>query len=140
MRDFLVSFMGPLFGLLFDFYEAHAVVFNTVVVAYGFVIILSWTNLVNIRRQLVAAIISQVQHAPEKYAEAKSQQAMKDIKIPWEDAVSAARFPLVARQVALYPRRKSVETVQELLPAEALVKEALEVVGTVRKQEKEAKN
>lgn len=129
MRDFLVSFMGPIFGVIFDFYAAHALLFNSIVILYGFVIVLSWNNLVSIRRRLVLALVDQLRAAPDQLAGADPDRVLESVTIPWEEAVSAARFPLVARQTALYPRRKSIEAVQALLPAETLVKESLEMLA-----------
>ena len=127
MRDFLVSFMGPIFGVIFDFYAAHSLIFNSVVIVYGFVIVLSWNNLMGIRHRLVEALVEQLRGAPEKLAEAKPERLLDEVVIPWEEALSAARFPLVAKQTALYPRRKSLEAVQALLPADTLIKESLDL-------------
>ena len=129
MRDFLVSFMGPIFGVIYDFYAAHSLIFNSIVIVYGFVIILSRNNLNSIRYRLVQALVEQLRAAPDKLAEAGPERILKEVTLPWEEAVSAARFPLVAKQTALYPRRKSIEAAQALLPAETLVKESLDVLS-----------
>lgn len=120
MRDFLVSVMGPWFGWLYDAYEAHALWINLAVIAYGLVIVLAWNNLMSIRQYLVQDLVDQLRRTslegPELATFVES--------IAWEGAVRATRFPLVARQNALWPRRTSVEAVQAMLPAEALVAEA----------------
>lgn len=125
MRDFLVSVMGPWFGWLYDFYDSHALWINLAVIAYGFVIVLSWNNLVTIRRRLVHDLVDQLRRHP---ADA-TDSALIESLIAWEPAVTAARFPLIARQNALWPRRVSVEAVRALLPVESLVAEARQTLG-----------
>ncbi len=120
MRDFLVSVMGPWFGWLYDFYDAHALWINAVVILYGFVIVLSWNNLVGIRRRLVEDLIDQVRRDPTL----TTDPSQIDATLAWELAVAGARFPWVARQNALWPRRTSVEAVRALLPVEGLLAEA----------------
>lgn len=138
MRDFLVSFMGPLFGVIFDFYAAHALLFNTIVLVYGFVIVLSWNNLVSIRRRLVEALVDQLRAVPGGYDGLDASRILEEVSIPWEETVSAAGFPLVARQTALYPRRKSVDVVRALLPAETLVKESQDILSRMRPPARQA--
>ena len=117
MRDFFVSVLGPWFGWLYDLYDAHALWINIVVIIYGFVIVLSWNNLLGIRRRLVQDLIDQVRRAPAGTADLSLIAAT----LMWDEAVAASRFPLVARQNALWPRRTSVEAVRALLPVEALM-------------------
>lgn len=126
MRDFLVSIMGPWFGPLFDFYEANALWLNLIVIAYGFVIVLAWSNLVRIRRYLVRDLITQMRRTPDRFAGSGPEH------MAWAEAVAATRFPLVAHQSALWPRRTSIESVQALLSVEALVFEAREAMATAR--------
>lgn len=125
MRDFFVSVLGPWFGWLYDLYDAHALWINIVVIIYGFVIVLSWNNLLGIRRRLVQDLIDQVRRAPAGTADLSLIAAT----LMWDEAVAASRFPLVARQNALWPRRTSVEAVRALLPVEALMADARKVLG-----------
>lgn len=120
MRDFLVSVMGPWFGWLYDAYDTHALPINLAVIAYGLVIVLAWNNLTSIRRYLVRDLADQLRRTPP----GDTEPAAAVESIAWERAVRATRFPLVARQNALWPRRTSVDAVRALLPAEALVAEA----------------
>ncbi|HQE17568.1 MAG TPA: hypothetical protein PK607_03625, partial [Aggregatilineales bacterium] len=57
------------------------------------------------------------------------KRVLKEVDIPWQAAIADVRFPLVAQQMALWPKRKTVEAVQALLPAEDLVKQALEALA-----------
>lgn len=132
MRAFLVSIMGPWFGPLFDFYEANALWLNLIVIAYGFVIVLAWSNLVRIRNYLVRDLIAQMRRTPDRYAGSDSEPMAAEIQIAWAEAVAATQFPLVAHQSALWPRRTSIESVQALLSVQALVTEAREAMATAR--------
>jgi hypothetical protein len=60
------------------------------------------------------------------------------VEIPWESVVAQMRFPFVAEQGALLPRRKSAEAVRELLSADDLVRSALEVLGELEEADAEA--
>lgn len=132
MRDLLVSIMGPWFGPLFDFYEANALWLNLIVIAYGFVIVLAWSNLVRIRRYLVRDLIDQMRRTSDRYAGSDSEPMGAAFRIAWAEAVAASRFPLVAHQSALWLRRTSIEALQALLSVEALVTEAREAMATAR--------
>ena len=105
--------------------DAHALWINIVVIIYGFVIVLSWNNLLGIRRRLVQDLIDQVRRAPAGTADLSLIAAT----LMWDEAVAASRFPLVARQNALWPRRTSVEAVRALLPVEALMADARKILG-----------
>ncbi len=132
MRDFLVSIMGAWFGPLFDFYEANALWLNLIVIAYGFVIVLAWSNLDRIRRFLVRDLIDQMRGTPDRSGGSDSEPMAAEARIAWAKAVAATRFPLVAHQSALWPRRTSIESVQALLSAGALVIEAREAMANAR--------
>ena len=123
------TYLGPIGRAMLHFYIENSFAINTVVVAYGLVIVMSWTNLVSIRKRLVGAIAAQIVQNPALNAQSKVKRVLKEVDIPWQAAVADVRFPLVAQQMALWPKRKTVEAVQALLPAEDLVKQALEVLA-----------
>ncbi len=114
------SILGQLGVTLLKFYEANSLWLNLIVVAYGAWVVLSWMNLKNIRSALIRALAEQIQS--ETGEEKKERPALI---IPWERVVGQARFPFVAQQSALVPRRLSIQTVQAMLPVEDLSAEAV---------------
>ena len=129
LRAIIETFLGSFFFEVLQFYEANSLIINTFVVAYGLLMVLSWSNLANIRKHLVSAMVDQMQAIPKSHAKAKIKHVLRDVEIPWERVVGESRFPFVAPQVGLYPRRTSVAVVQALLKETELVREALQKVG-----------
>lgn len=128
VRAIIESFMGPTFVRVLQFYEANSLIINSVVLLYGVVIFLSWASLLNIRKRLIAAMVHDMQQRPDIHPQTKTKRVLREIEIPWEAVVSQMKYPFVARQAALWPRRRTVEAVQELLPAEDLAAAALAVL------------
>lgn len=124
------TYLGPIGAAALHFYQEYALPINSLVVLYGLVIVLSWTNLVSIRKRIVGSIAAQILQSPDLHAGSKVKRVVKEVDIPWQAAVDDVRFPLVARQAAFWPKRKSVEAVQALLPAEDLAKLALELLAS----------
>jgi len=127
VRAIIESFMGPTFVRVMRFYEANSLIINSVVLLYGLVIFLSWASLVNIRKRLIAAMVHQMQQHPDFHPKTKAKRVLREIEIPWEAVVGQMKYPFVAQQAALWPRRRTVEAVKELLPAEDLAAAALDV-------------
>jgi hypothetical protein len=123
------TYLGPIGAAALHFYQTNALPINSVVVLYGLVIVLSWTNLVSIRKRLVGSIAAQILQNPDLHAGSKAKRVLKEVSIPWQEAIDDVRFPLVARQSAFWPKRKSIEAVQTLLPAEDLAEQALELLA-----------
>ena len=101
-----------------QFYLANSLWINLIIVAYGAWIVLSWTNLKRIRGHLVWSLVSQLDGQQENIATGKKETL--EPEVPWQSTVAQARFPFIAYQNALLPRRLSVKEVQRMLPAETL--------------------
>ncbi|GAB4471327.1 MAG: hypothetical protein Kow00124_08240 [Anaerolineae bacterium] len=139
VRAIIESFLGPYGVRVLEFYETNSLIINSVVVLYGLIMVLAWTNLVNIRKRLVAAILEQIERSDTEIAEdSKVKRLLKAVSIPWEEAVAQARYPLIARQMALLPQRKTVERVRELISEEDLAKEVLRVLAAQRRRSERA--
>lgn len=123
------TYLGPIGRGALNFYVDNSLAINSLVVLYGLLIVFSWTNLVSIRKRLVGSIAAQIVKNPALHTGSKVKRILSEVDIPWQAAIDDVRFPLVARQAAFWPHRKSVEAVQALLPAEDLVKQALELLA-----------
>ena len=128
IRAFIESMLGTWGVRVLNFYEANSLYINSVVVIYGMVIVLSWTNLVSIRKVLVYEMVMQMKEHPKINRKSKTKQVLQEINIPWEETISKVRFPLVARQASLWPKRLNLENVQSLLTPEELAEQALKAM------------
>ena len=139
VRAFIEMTLGRWGVAVLEFYEANSLPINTLVVAYGLTLTLSWANLVRIRKWLAATIAYRIYERPDMGPDTKLKRVLREIEIPWEDAVKR-RFPLVSKQMGLWPRRTTTEAIQALLPAEELASEALEILSTVASQDQQSKS
>ena len=132
VRGIVEAVLGPYGVQILKLYEANSLWVNSLVVAYGLAIVLSWANLKHIRARLLAALIDQLESLPRLDPAAQPAKLLRRVSIPWAEAVRQARFPFVAQQSALWPRRASPESVQALLPPEDLVHDALKALAARR--------
>jgi hypothetical protein len=132
VRALVEQMLGVWGTALFDFYEANSLYINLVVVLYGGLVVLSWMNLKGIRRHLVEEIAAQLDRLPETEAATTPKNTLGRVVIPWAAIIENKRFPFVALQTSFLPRRATLDTVQELLPAEELAGEALRMLRTDR--------
>jgi hypothetical protein len=118
MQSLLEGLIGDWGTVALRFYLANSQWINLLVLAYGAWIGLSWVNLKRIRRQIIAALAEQI----------RGQTGSADpqaIDIPWEAALRpASRFPFIAQQSDLLPRRLTLPAVQSMLPAGGLIEAA----------------
>ncbi|HQE17567.1 MAG TPA: hypothetical protein PK607_03620, partial [Aggregatilineales bacterium] len=82
------TYLGPIGRAMLHFYIENSLVINTLVVAYGLVIVMSWTNLVSIRKRLVGAIAAQIVQNPALNAQSKVKRVLKEVDIPWQAAIA----------------------------------------------------
>jgi hypothetical protein len=117
------NFSGQWGQAAIEWYAANSLWINLIVLVYGLWIVLSWVNLKTIRNYLLQFIIQQLQAAPGEKAAKVSREELA-ASMPWESAIQQGRFPFVAQQMALIPRRKTLENVRALLPGDGLVEDA----------------
>jgi hypothetical protein len=137
VRTLVEMALGPLGIQILDAYLAHSLVINSLVLAYGFVVFASWRNLVGIRRRLVGSMISQLRASGGPDEDLKLSHVLSRTTIPWETAMESVRFPWVARQMELWPKRASLSEVQSLLDRNVLAADVIEeLTGKRPKDEK----
>ncbi len=125
IRGLVESMIGEAGTSVLGFYEAHALVLGLVIVLYGVLMYLSWSNLVRIYRYLVVAAAATLTpevetSAPERRRHGASTPKPKAARpgrteLPWQEAVEKAGFPFVSRAAGLLPMRKSVEAVKAII-------------------------
>ena len=129
IRPMIEALLGEFGRQLLYFYEANQLILNFVVLTYGLIMFLSWSTLIRIYRHMVLLISMQIEENPDLGKKSKVSKIRKQITVPWQEAVDAARFPLVANNGGLIPTRKSVAAVQRLFDEDELIKHALEVLN-----------
>jgi hypothetical protein len=121
--------MGDFGRQILYFYEANSFILNLILLAYGFVLFSSWSNLVKIHRYLVVEIAKQIHLKADLDKDSSPKKVLKKVRIPWADAVKKSRFPLVAKMSGLIPQRKSVAVLKKLLIEEDMAAHALSVLN-----------
>ncbi len=140
IRGLVESMIGDAGASALRFYEAHALVIGLVIVLYGTLMYLSWSNVVRIYRYLVLAAAATLK-PDETRSSRRGRHGARTAKpkigrpgfaeLPWEQAVAAARFPLVSRRSGLLPMRKSIAAVQSIIDERELWEHALLVAKGV---------
>ena len=128
IRPMIEALLGEFGRQLLYFYEAHQLILNIIVLIYGFIMFMSWSTLIRIYRHIVLLIVKQIKENPNLGKKSKVVTIRKNIDIPWQEAVDAARFPLIANNGGVIPAPKSVATVQRLFDEDELITHALEVM------------
>lgn len=128
IRRLIENWLGPWALPVLDFYSDHSLAINLIVVLYGLLLMVSWFNLDRIRRELVSAVAAQVNKSTDSDDRASLERALAQVEIPWQSAVSQARFPLVAEQWSFRLRPASVEHVRAVLSPDSIIDEALGVL------------
>jgi hypothetical protein len=129
VRGFVEQILGKWGRELLYYYEANALTINLLVLAYGTLMIMCWLTLTRIYRHLVIMVAKEI-HLNNKVSKDSTQKNIrKAVKIPWETAVEAARFPLISSQSALWPARKSVAAVQKLVTPDEVYAHAIAVLN-----------
>jgi hypothetical protein len=126
--DWMHNLIGQWGLSLSAFYNTNSLWINLLVLVYGTWVILAWSNLKNIRMSLLQTMIKQLRSQPDLPSSLSPEEALPHLEIPWESAIHASRFPFIAHQFTLIPRRLSIESVQALLPGDYLTGEALRII------------
>jgi len=128
IRSFVEGILGPLGRQLLFYYEAHALPINLIVLSYGLFMLMAWTTLLRIYRHMIVLLARQIHEHPDLNRKSTVKRISDTLSIPWQEAVDAAQFPLIARPASVFPMRKTVANVQKIIEEKDLVLGALEVL------------
>lgn len=128
LRPMIEGLLGEFGRQILYFYEANQLVLNLIVLTYGLIMFMSWSTLIRIYRHLVLLIADDIEKNPNLKKKSKVSKIKSEIEIPWQTAVDAAWFPLVANNGGIIPGRKSVAVVQKLFDEDELIAHAKEVL------------
>ncbi len=121
------NLLGEFGRQILYFYEANQLIISLVVITYGIILFLSWSNTVKIYRFLVIEVAKQIHTRKDLDKESSPKKVIKKVSIPWGKAIEKSRFPFVAKMSGLWPRRKSIAVLKELLVIEDIAEHALAV-------------
>lgn len=125
---FIESMLGVWGRALLHYLQQNAAVVSLIAVAYGSFMLMCWVTMVRIYRYAVLKVASQIHVDPELSKKMKPRKLEQEIEIPWQAAVEAARFPFVARQGALWPKRASASTLAALVEDREVIDDALKLL------------
>lgn len=128
IRSLIEAMLGDFGRQILYFYEANAVLINSLVLVYGLFMFLSWNNLVRVYRFLIVEVAKSI-HLSDGLSKKSTNKRIRDtIEIPWEKAVGAAPFPFIGRLGAFWPKRMSVEVLQMYFDEKEIVKQAVKLL------------
>ena len=128
VRSFVEMLLGEWGRQLLYFYEANACLINSIILTYGLMMYLSWNNLVRIYRYLIVGIAKQIHVSDDVGRKTTIKQTLSEVEIPWQEAIDASPFPLVARLGAVIPKKKSVEALKYFFDEKELAEKAHEAL------------
>jgi len=128
IRSFIEAMLGDFGRQILYFYEANAVLINSLVLVYGLFMFLSWNNLVRVYRFLIVEVAKTVHLSDDLNKKSSAKRIRGAIKVPWEKAVGAAPFPFIGRLGALWPKRMSVEVLQMYFDEKEIVEQAVKLL------------
>lgn len=105
---------------LLDFYFQYSGWINTIVVAYGLLLLISWLNLSRVRDSLTNQILEQAQEIKKKGIRFENV-ILDDFQLSWERAFACNKFPFIARQTGFIIHRSSLENVRVLITDSDLI-------------------
>jgi hypothetical protein len=129
VRVVVEGLLGEVGRQILFFYEAHALTINLLVLTYGLIMLMAWLALTRIYRHLVVLVAKEIHLNTRVNKDSSVKQIRSTIKIPWKEAVNAARFPIISGQTGLFPVRKSVKGVQSMLDEDELITHAIAVLN-----------
>jgi hypothetical protein len=121
--DWVTSKTGVWGPALLDLYFQNAGWINTIVIAYGLLLLLSWQNLSRVCDALVDQILEQAMkiNVTGKKGKQPKMVYLSDFQLSWERAFASSRFPFVAKQAGIVIRLSSLENIRALISDRDLV-------------------
>ncbi len=116
---------------LLDIYFRNAGWVNTLLVAYGLLLLLSWQNLARIGDALAGQILEQAGRKIKASSKIKKPKSIRlsDFNLSWEEAISASRFPFVAKQTGILIHRVNSENIRALISERELIQRCARRLG-----------
>lgn len=95
-----------------DFYFSNATLLNIIILTYGAVMLGAGAALIRVFQNLVKGAVEEIKRHKKLDKNSSVDRLIKVVRISWQPALDAVRFPLIASQSGLLPSRKSVTALQ----------------------------
>ena len=116
----LRGILGDYGEFVLDFYLENSLVINAILLFYAIIVSFSY-------RSYRSALTVLLNHLQENYTEKLQKKTTKElvyllekIDLPWQAALDAFRFPLIAQPRKLLPKVKNMEKLKELISISVL--------------------
>jgi hypothetical protein len=113
---FVRSLLGPWGQQLLDFYLANSLWINGLILLYFGALVIS-------RRSYSRSLAAIIEAVERRYTQPGGKVSPKEVKtrlaqdgVPWEAGLQATSWPFLAGPRGLWPRPKTLKTLQQLLP------------------------
>ena len=128
VRSFVEGILGEWGTQLLYFYEANACIINSIVLTYGVLMFISWTNLVRSYRFLIAEMAKQVHTSVDLNRKSTNKKVRDSVTIPWEKAIEISPFPFIGGMSGVLPKRMTLENLQMILDEKDLAEQAIKAL------------
>ena len=121
MVDALIrSFIGQTGSTLLDFYIAHSLTINGILLLYAAVLFASRRTYSKTRRALIAELEENYGYQMKKKRRSQLLKTLKKTGLPWQVASQASRFPLITGPTGFLIYPKTLRRLKGLFDIESL--------------------
>jgi len=126
----LRTILGGYGEVLLDFYLEHNLIINGIIFLYAIIVSFSYKSYRHALSQLVTFLQENHMQRLKNKTVKELVYLLEKLDLPWDDAINAYWFPLIAQPRKLFPRRKKLEAVKELISLTVLADELKSLYGT----------
>jgi len=126
----LRTILGGYGEVLLDFYLEHNLIINGIIFLYAIIVSFSYKSYRHALSQLVAFLQENHMQRLKNKTVKELVYLLEKLDLPWDDAINAYWFPLIAKPRKFFPRRKKLEAVKELISLTVLADELKSLYGT----------
>lgn len=123
LDSILRSLLGGYGEVLLDFYLEHNLIINGILFLYAIIVSFSYKSY----RHALSLLIAFLHENHAQNLEGKTVKEMvyklEKLDLPWDDAINANWFPLIAQPRKFFPKWKKAETMRELISLTVLADE-----------------
>lgn len=130
LDSILRSLLGDYGEVLLDFYLEYNLIINGIILLYAIIISFSYKSYRHALSMMIAYLHENHAKRLEKKTVKELVYLLEKLDLPWDDAINAYWFPLIAQPRKFFPRRKKLEAVKELISLTVLADELKSLFDT----------
>lgn len=120
LDSILRSLLGDYGEVLLDFYLEHNLIINGIILLYAIIVSFSYKSYRHALSLMIAYLHENHAQRLKKKTVKELVYLLEKLDLPWDEALKAFWFPLIAYPRKLFPRWKKVETMKELISLSVL--------------------